>query len=65
MFDNLPLWPERASSMASRVDAIYIFLLVVCGMVALLVFTCLLYFAARYRSRAELGRADRQFYLSN
>jgi cytochrome c oxidase subunit 2 len=51
MFDNLPLWPERASSMASQVDAIYIFLLVVCGMVALLVFTCLLYFAARYRSR--------------
>jgi cytochrome c oxidase subunit II len=52
MFDNLPLWPERASSMASQVDAIYIFLLVVCGMVALLVFTCLLIFAARYRSRA-------------
>ena len=37
--------------MAGQVDAIYIFLLVVCGMVALLVFTCLLYFAARYRSR--------------
>jgi cytochrome c oxidase subunit 2 len=52
MFDNLPLWPERASSMAGQVDAIYIFLLVVCGMVALLVFTCLLYFAARYRHRA-------------
>jgi cytochrome c oxidase subunit II len=52
MFDNLPLWPERASSMAGQVDAIYIFLLVICGMVALLVFTCLLYFAARYRSRA-------------
>jgi cytochrome c oxidase subunit 2 len=52
MFDNLPLWPERASSMAGQVDAIYIFLLVVCGMVALLVFTCLLYFAARYRRRA-------------
>jgi cytochrome c oxidase subunit 2 len=52
MFDNLPLWPERASSMAGQVDAIYIFLLVVCGMVAVLVFTCLLYFAARYRNRA-------------
>ncbi|MGA9980147.1 MAG: cytochrome c oxidase subunit II [Candidatus Sulfotelmatobacter sp.] len=54
MFDNLPLWPERASSMAGQVDAIYIFLLVVCGMVALLIFACLLYFAARYRSRAGL-----------
>ena len=52
MFDNLPLWPERASTMAGKVDAIYIFLLVVCGMVALLVFTCLLYFAARYRRMA-------------
>jgi cytochrome c oxidase subunit 2 len=55
MFDNLPLWPERASSMASQVDAIYIFLLVICGMVALLVFTCLLYFAARYRRRAGVA----------
>src|SRR5271156_2938051 len=52
MFDNLPLWPERASSMAGQGDAIYIFLLVGCGVVALLVFPCLLYFAARYRSRA-------------
>ena len=55
MFDNLPLWPERASSMAGQVDAIYIFLLVVCGMVALLVFTCLLYFAARYRRQAGVA----------
>jgi cytochrome c oxidase subunit II len=55
MFDNLPLWPERASSMAGQVDAIYIFLLVICGMVALLVFTCLLYFAARYRRRAGVA----------
>ncbi|MFZ0957523.1 MAG: cytochrome c oxidase subunit II [Candidatus Sulfotelmatobacter sp.] len=54
MFDNLPLWPERASSMAGQVDAIYIFMLVVCGLVALLVFTCLLYFAARYRSRPDV-----------
>ncbi|HEY6273414.1 MAG TPA: cytochrome c oxidase subunit II [Terriglobales bacterium] len=54
MLDNFPLWPERASSMAGRVDAIFIFLLVVCGMVALLVFTCLLYFAARYRRRTDV-----------
>jgi len=37
--------------MAARVDALYIFLLIVCGMMALLVFTCLIYFAARYRYR--------------
>ncbi len=37
--------------MASRVDALYIFLLIVTGMMALLVFACLIYFAARYRYR--------------
>jgi len=51
MLSNFPLWPERASTMASRVDALYIFLLIVCGMMTLLIFTCLVYFAARYRHR--------------
>src|SRR5579864_2603036 len=51
MLSNFPLWPERASTMAGRVDALYIFLLIVCGMMTLLVFTCLVYFAARYRHR--------------
>ena len=37
--------------MAGHVDALYIFLLIVCGMMALLVFICLLYFAARFRQR--------------
>ena len=37
--------------MASRVDALFIFLLIVCGLMTLLVFFCLIYFAARYRHR--------------
>ena len=37
--------------MAARVDALYIFLLIVTGMMALLVFTLLIFFAARYRHR--------------
>ena len=37
--------------MASRVDALYIFLLIVTGMMTLLIFICLVYFAARFRSR--------------
>ena len=37
--------------MAGRVDALYIFLLIVCGMMTLLIFSCLVYFAARYRHR--------------
>jgi cytochrome c oxidase subunit II len=51
MLSNFPLWPVRASTMAGRVDALYIFLLIVCGLMTLLVFSCLIYFAARYRQR--------------
>ena len=54
MINNFPLWPERASSVAGNVDALFIFLLIVTGMVTLLIFTCLLYFAARYRYRANV-----------
>src|SRR5215472_15571783 len=49
MFDNFPLWPARASSTAGNVDALFIFLLIVSGMMTLLIFTALVYFAARYR----------------
>jgi cytochrome c oxidase subunit 2 len=49
MFDNFPLWPDRASSTAGNVDALYIFLLIVSGLMTLLIFTAVVYFAARYR----------------
>jgi cytochrome c oxidase subunit II len=51
MLNNFPLWPQQASTMASRVDALYIFLLIVTGLMTLLIFVCLIYFAARYRHR--------------
>ena len=51
MLNNFPLWPVQASTMASRVDALYIFLLIVTGMMSLLIFTCLIFFAARFRHR--------------
>lgn len=51
MFTNAPLWPERASTIAGNVDALYIFLLTVSGMMCLLIFTCILVFAARFRER--------------
>jgi cytochrome c oxidase subunit II len=51
MLNNFPLWPERASTMAREVDALYIFLLIVAGMMTLLIFTAVIYFAARYRNR--------------
>ena len=51
MFDNFPLWPQRASTMAGNVDALYIFLLIVSGMMTLLIFIAVIYFAARFRHR--------------
>jgi cytochrome c oxidase subunit 2 len=51
MPNNFPLWPEQASTMARNVDALYIFLLLVTGVMALLVFAFIVFFAARYRHR--------------
>jgi cytochrome c oxidase subunit 2 len=51
---NFPLWPERASSIAGNVDALFIFLLIVSGMMSLLIFACILFFAARYRNRPNV-----------
>jgi cytochrome c oxidase subunit II len=51
MLNNFPLWPEQASAMARHVDALYIFLLIVTGMMTLLIFACLVFFAARFRAR--------------
>jgi len=51
MLNSFPLWPQQASTMARNVDALYIFLLIVCGMMTLLIFICLAYFAARFRHR--------------
>src|SRR5579871_6094130 len=51
MFDNFPLWPERASTAAGNVDALFIFLLIVSGLMTALIFTAVVYFSARYRRR--------------
>ncbi|MGA9073874.1 MAG: cytochrome c oxidase subunit II transmembrane domain-containing protein [Candidatus Sulfotelmatobacter sp.] len=51
MLNNFPLWPQQASTLAPHVDALYIFLLIVTGMMALLVFVVVIFFAARFRHR--------------
>ncbi|MGA7751668.1 MAG: cytochrome c oxidase subunit II [Candidatus Sulfotelmatobacter sp.] len=51
MFDNFPLWPQRASTTAGNVDALFVFLLIVSGLMTLLIFTAVVYFSARYRHR--------------
>jgi cytochrome c oxidase subunit 2 len=52
MLNNFPLWPEQASTLAHSVDALYIFLLIVTGMMALLICALVIFFAARFRHRA-------------
>jgi cytochrome c oxidase subunit II len=49
MFGHLPLWPENASTNAGNVDALYIFLLLVSGIMTVLIFAVLTAFAIRFR----------------
>jgi cytochrome c oxidase subunit 2 len=49
MYQTLPLWPARASAMATRVDAFFIFMIAICGLFTLMVFTLIFIFAIRYR----------------
>jgi len=51
LISGLPLFPERASTMASRVDALYFFLLGVSAFFAVLIATLIVVFAIRYRRR--------------
>jgi cytochrome c oxidase subunit 2 len=51
MFDNFPLWPAAASSHAFWEDVLYIFLVVVCVAMTLLIFTVVTVFATKYRRR--------------
>jgi cytochrome c oxidase subunit 2 len=46
---QLPLWPVRASTYANNLDALFIFLLLVTGLVTVMIFILLLVFAIRYR----------------
>ena len=53
MWSNLPLFPAQASSVAARVDALFLFLVLVSTFFATLIFVLVLYFAIRYRRRSE------------
>lgn len=52
MLSNLPLFPEQASTYATRVDALFLFLVGVSVFFAGLIFCLVLYFAIRYRRRS-------------
>src|ERR1700736_1552818 len=55
MCPGTPLVPERASTMAGRVDAIYFFLLAVSVFFSLLIAGLIVYFGIKYRRRREHG----------
>ena len=53
MGSNLPLFPEAASAIATDVDHLAAFLLIVAVFFTVLIFGCIFYFAIRYRRRSE------------
>jgi cytochrome c oxidase subunit II len=57
MFENFPLWPVRASTTAGSVDALYIFLVTLSGVMCVGIFTMIAVFAIRYR-RGAGNRAE-------
>ena len=56
MSPTFPFVPERASSVAGEVDALFLFILVVTGIFAAGVWIALLYLAIRYRRRSPDDR---------
>ena len=50
-----PLFPESASTMAARVDALYFFLIAVSVFFSLLIAGLIVYYAVRYRRRSPQG----------
>jgi cytochrome c oxidase subunit 2 len=56
MNDSVSLFPEQASTHAVQVDALFFFLLGICGFVALAVFALNFWFAIKYRRRSDADR---------
>src|SRR5687768_3007250 len=54
MLSGTPLWPEQASTLASDVDALYVFILAVTAFFAIVVTIVVIYFAAKYRTSDPL-----------
>jgi cytochrome c oxidase subunit 2 len=55
---DFPLFPERASVIAGRVDAIFLFELGVCAFFTTLICVLILYYAIRYRKSAQMDRSN-------
>jgi cytochrome c oxidase subunit 2 len=55
MWSGTPLFPEQASTMAGRVDALYFFLLAISTFFSVLIAGLIVFYAIRYRRRAPLS----------
>src|SRR3981081_3422213 len=55
MWSGTPLFPEQASTMAGRVDALYFFLLAISTFFSVLIAGLIVFSAIRYRRRDPLG----------
>lgn len=53
MYNEFPLWPERASTVAGQVDTLFIALIIITGSVSILVWLVIIYFGIRYRRRPD------------
>lgn len=63
MFGHIPFWPESASTTAGRVDALYLFLVLVSAIMTALIFITLMIFAVKFRRRR--GQSAEQIEGSN
>ncbi len=55
----IPLFPDAASQYASRVDRLFIILLIICGGMSLLVFGLMIVFGTKYWSKRRTDRSGR------
>jgi cytochrome c oxidase subunit 2 len=53
MWSGFPLFPEQASTVAPRVDALYLYLVAVSVFFSALIFLLAIYFAVKYRRRSD------------
>jgi cytochrome c oxidase subunit 2 len=51
MLNDLPLFPRAASTAAAYVDALYLFMVAVCGLVSVLIWIVVIYSALKYRRK--------------
>src|SRR5207244_8633617 len=59
MWSGTPLFPEQASTMAVRVDALYFFLIAIAAFFSLLIAGLIVYYAVKYRRRTPNGIGEK------